>query len=97
MNLVIDLPQPVEARLEEEARKVGVTVDELVQRTIAERFPVGLDENAQALRLIEQWIAEAPTDPEQIKEAEEDLREFQRSINQTRKEAGAGLVYPEVE
>jgi dimeric dUTPase (all-alpha-NTP-PPase superfamily) len=97
MSLVIDLPQSVEARLEEEAQKAGVSVHELVQRTIAEKFPVELDENAQALRLIEQWIAEAPTDPEQIKEAEEDLREFQRSINQTRKEAGARLVYPEVQ
>ena len=97
MSLVIDLPKPVEARLEEEAQKAGVTVDELVLRTIAERFPVDLDEDAQALRLIEQWIAEAPTDPEQIKEAEEDLREFQRAINQTRKEAGAALVYPGIE
>lgn len=97
MNLVIELPQLVEARLEEEAQKAGVTINELVSRTIAEKFPVELDENTQALRLIEQWIAEAPTDPDQVKEAEEDLRGFQRAINQTRKEAGARLVYPEVE
>ena len=97
MSLVIDLPQAQETRLQEEARREGVTVNELVYRTIAEKFPVEMDENAQALRLIEQWIAEAPTDPDQVKEAEEDLRDFQRAINQTRKEAGARLVYPGVE
>ncbi len=97
MNFVIDLPQPVEARLEEEAQKAGVTVTALVCRTLIEKFPVVPDENAQALGLIEQWIAEAPTDPDQVKEAEEDLRSFQRSLNQTRTEAGARLVYPGVE
>ena len=66
-------------------------------QAVAEKFPVTLDENAQALGLIEQWIAEAPTDPDQVKEAEEDLRSFQRSLNQTRTEAGARLVYPGVE
>ncbi len=34
MSLVIDLPQPVEARLEEEARKVGVTPAELVAMVV---------------------------------------------------------------
>lgn len=93
MTLILDLPPPIEARLQEEARKEGVSMNELVYRTIAEKFPVLRDEDTQALRLIEQWIAEAPSDPEQVKEAEDDLREFQRAINQTRKEAGARLVY----
>jgi len=97
MTFVIDLPQPVEARLEEEAQKAGVTVPVLVCRTLIEKFPVALDENAQALRLIEQWIAEAPTDPDQVREAEQDLRSFQRSLNKTHTEAGARLVYPGVE
>ena len=81
----------------EEARKEGVTMQELVYRTVAEEYPAEPDENTQALRLIEQWIAEAPTDPEQIREAEEDLHEFQRGINQTRREAGARPVYTEAE
>lgn len=97
MSLTIDLPRPMEARLEEEAKKEGVTVVDLVFRTIAERFPVERDEDAQALRLIEQWISEAPTDPDQLREAEEDLREFQQAINQTRKAAGAQPTYPGVE
>lgn len=97
MSLVINLPPEQETRIQEEAQKEGVTVAELVQRTLAERFPVALDENAQALALIEQWISEAPTDSAAIREAEEDLRQFQRSLNQTRKEAGARLLYPGVE
>jgi hypothetical protein len=47
--------------------------------------------------LLESWIAEAPTEPEAIREAEEDLREFKRNMNLPRKEAGARLHYPEVE
>ncbi len=62
MSLVIDLPAAQETRLQEEAHRAGVTVNELVYQAIAEKFPVALDENAQALRLIEQWIAEAPAD-----------------------------------
>lgn len=97
MSLVIDLPRSVEARLETEAQRAGVTVSELISRILAERFPVEPDENAQALQLIEQWIAEAPTDPDQMKEAQEDLQSFQLAINQTRKEAGARPLYPGVE
>jgi hypothetical protein len=97
MTLTINLPPAQEIRLHEEAQKEGVTVNELIERAIAERFPVEVDERAKALALIEQWISEAPTDPEQVKEAEEDLREFQRSLNQTRREAGARIPYPDVE
>ena len=97
MSFVIDLPLAQEARLQEEARRAGVTVNELVSRSVAEKFPVALDESAQALQLIERWIAEAPTDPERLKEAEEDLRGFQRAINETRRESGARLLYPAVE
>jgi len=63
-----------------------------VYQAVAEKFPVTLDENAQALGLIEQWIAEAPTNPDQVKKAEEDLCAFQCSLNQTRQKAEARLV-----
>lgn len=95
--MTLDFPPPIEARLSEEARKEGVTIHYLVYRTITEKFPAKPDENAQALRLIEQWTAEAPTDPEQIREAEGDRHEFQRGINQTLRDAGAQRVYSELE
>lgn len=97
MTLAIDFAPAQEARLQQEARKAGVSVDELVRRTLAEKFPVLSDEAAQTLRFIEQWIAEAPTDPDELAEAEKDLRELQQALNQTRREAGARLLYPEVE
>ena len=37
------------------------------------------------LALLESWIAQAPTDEEAIREAEEDLREFKRNMNLPRK------------
>jgi predicted transcriptional regulator len=97
MSLVIHLPPAQETRLEEEARKNGISVSELVQQALAERFPVLREEDAQALALIEQWIAEAPTDPEEVREAERDLREFQQAVNQTRRSAGARIIYPGIE
>ena len=54
-------------------------------------------DNDASIALLESWIEEAPTDPEAIREAEEDLREFKRNMNLPRKETGARLPYPEVE
>src|SRR5947209_7587563 len=49
------------------------------------------------IALLESWIAEAPTAPEAIQEAETDLLEFKRSMNLPRKETGARLHFPEAE
>jgi hypothetical protein len=46
------------------------------------------------IALLESWIAEAPTDPQGIREAEKDLREFKRNMNFPRKESGSRLHYP---
>ena len=97
MDITINLPQPVEARLAEAAHREGVSVSEIAYRAIAEKYPTAQDGTAEALRLLERWMADVPTDPEAIREAEEDLREFQHAINQTRRELGASLVYPNVE
>lgn len=66
-----------------------------VEVTVFEAPP--LQESDPTLALLESWIALAPTDPEEILLAEEDLREFKRNMNQPRKEGGARLLYPEVE
>jgi hypothetical protein len=95
MAIVVELPHAQELRLQQEARKYGITADELIRRTLVERFPVEADETARALALIDQWILEAPTDPKGQQEAEEDLREFQAAINQTRRIAGARILYPD--
>ena len=53
-------------------------------------------DNAESLAIIERRLAEAPTDPEEIAEAEADLLEFQQAMNATRREAGARILYPDV-
>jgi hypothetical protein len=55
-------------------------------------------EETATMALVRSWLAEDATDdPEEICAAEEELREFKRNMNLPRKEAGARLLYPEVE
>jgi|GEM_PF-3578949 len=96
MSLVVNLPPSQEKRIHREAQKAGVSANELIQRTLAEHFPDDIDEDAKALALVEQWISEAPTTPQQQQEAEDDLIEFQKAINQTRQQAGSRILYPGV-
>lgn len=47
-----------------------------------------------ALSLIEDWLAQAPTDATSIREAEEDLAQIQGALNANREQAGARLLFP---
>ena len=50
------------------------------------------------IALLKSWLEEDATDdPEELRAAEEELREFKRNMNLPRKQAGARLLYPEVE
>jgi hypothetical protein len=54
--------------------------------------------NAASIALLKQWLQEDATDdPEEIQQAEADLKEFKRNMNEPRKLAGARLLYPESE
>ena len=46
------------------------------------------------IALLELWIAQAPTDPEAIREADDDIRELKRNLDLPRKETGARLHFP---
>ena len=60
--------------------------------------PLPDPQNARSIALLKSWLEEDATDdPEEIRAAEEDLREFKHNMNLPRKEAGARLLYPEVE
>ncbi len=48
------------------------------------------------LALIEEWLAQAPTEDTAIEEAEADLRKVQQALNATRESAGARMLYPSV-
>ena len=105
MNLVIEVPRPVEARIEEEAHRAGVSPAELVAGLVRERFapaPVGPEEqkmrNAPSIALLERWLAETggeALNPEELRRAEEEAEQFKRGLDAPRKEAGARLLFPE--
>jgi hypothetical protein len=69
----------------------------VVEETPQEETTLPDPQNEASIALLRSWIAQAPTDPEAIREAEEDLREFKRNLNIPRKETGARLHFPEVE
>lgn len=53
-------------------------------------------ENDPLVARLEARIASAPTDPEAIREAEEDLNELMRNMNANRAETGGRLPFPDV-
>lgn len=77
---------------------IGATVElKVIEEFAAEDAPLADPKAAASIALLRSWIAQAPTDPEAIREAEEDLREFKKGLNRSRKETGARLHFPEVE
>jgi hypothetical protein len=55
-------------------------------------------EETITMALLRSWLEEdATNDPEEIRNAEEELREFKRNMKLPRKEAGARLLYSEAE
>ena len=112
MTLTIELTPQEEAWLHDQATKYGLQPAEIVKRLVDERLPRrnasspppepetrAVDaENAATIALLDSWLREDATDdPEEIRKAEEDLREFKRNMNAPRKENGERLLFPEVE
>ena len=98
MSMTIDFSPQEEATLAAAAQQTGVAPAEYVRKLVQEHLPATNPSGEDpTIVLLEAWIAQAPTDPEAVREAEEDLDEFMRNMNQTRREAGARLLYPEVE
>jgi hypothetical protein len=106
MTVHLDFTPQVEARLAEFARQKGIDQAEAVKEIVIEHLPAEElqsgahsrdTEDDASIALLKSWIASAPADPAAVQEAEEDLREFMRNINLSRKEAGARLIYPEAE
>ncbi len=62
----------------------------------ATEAPLADPKAAASIALLRSWIAQAPTDPEEIRAAEEELREFQRNLNANRVATGERIPYPDV-
>jgi len=101
--MTLNVSPQVEATLFDFARQEGIDPAALVEKMVKAYRPsspippVYTAENDPLMARIEELIAQAPTDPRAIQEAEADLREFKRNMNAPRKEIGARLLYPEVE
>ena|SRR5579872_2515680 len=104
MSYLIDLPPPVEARIEQEARKAGVSPAELVADVVCKNFGMTIDPeeqkrlNAPSVALLQTWLAEAekPRTAQEEAEAEEDMQDLMRNLNAPRREAGERLHFPDV-
>ena len=74
-----------------------IEIEEEDQRipTVDEAKPVIDAENAAAIALLKSWREQDATDdPEEIRQAEEELAEFKRNMNANRAATGERLVYP---
>ena len=89
-DLLLKLPVDAKALQLKPGNRVEVQIEEPSEPAPA------LNEDP-TVALLESWIAQAPTDPAAIREAEEDLREFKRNMNRPRRESGGRVPYPEVE
>lgn len=95
MNLNIDISPQEEARFTALARQQGLDAATLARKLVtgiltpvANVAPIIDDENAAAIALLDSWIAAAPTDPDEIRIAEEERNEFIRNLNKNRIESG---------
>jgi hypothetical protein len=95
MTITIELTPEEDARLQAAAQQSGVDASECARRLVTRQLPP-LDAQAHAtLALLQQWEREDQTaDPEAIRQAEEDMQEFERSMNAPRLAAGSRPLYP---
>ncbi|MBV9849162.1 MAG: hypothetical protein JO250_05680 [Armatimonadetes bacterium] len=107
MTRQVDFTPQTEAWINAQAQQRGLRPADLVRRVIEESAAAAppapptqeVDSRQDAtIALLQSWIAEDATDdPEEIRRAEAELTEFKRCMNAPRKEAGARLLFPEVE
>ncbi|MGO8673767.1 MAG: hypothetical protein ACLQVD_20710 [Capsulimonadaceae bacterium] len=108
MTLSIDVSPQVGARFTALAHQSGIEPAALFE-TMVRQYTPDLNISPPALTpkftpandplmaRLEASIAAAPTDPESIREAEEDMLELMRNLNANRRATGERIPFPEVE
>lgn len=92
MTLTVDLTTEEEARLAAAAHERGVAADERLRQLITECLPAPED---RTLELFAQWEAEDATDdPAELASRNQEWEEFRESMNATRRQAGARILFP---
>ena len=106
MSLVIELPRNIEARLQVEAKKAGVSTIEYAAEVLTKSLPADAIDiveqkrlNAASVTLLQSWLLRrhVPATSEQQALSEADLSEFMYNMNKSRKNSGERLLYPEIE
>ena len=100
--ITLDLTPTEEAQVSTIARQIGLAPADYVKKLVQEHLPPNPAEtapqisakNAAAIALLQSWIEAAPTDPEEIREAEADLNEFLQNLNKNRIDSGESPLFP---
>lgn len=95
MTLTINLTQEEETRLHTAAQKEGLDPVEFVRKLVTGHLLPAHDENAASIALLQSWLEEDATDnPDEIRQAQEELELFKQAINAERERAGTRRIYP---
>ncbi|MGO8671656.1 MAG: hypothetical protein ACLQVD_09875 [Capsulimonadaceae bacterium] len=100
MTLTVELSPEQETRLFAAARIENTQPQALIQKWVDHLPRVTenqIDDDDPTIAYALARLAEAPTDPDEIREAQGDLHEFMRNMNRPRIDTGARVHYPEVE
>ena len=102
MSITVEFTPEEEARLRATAQEKGVEVPQLVKDVVARHLLDTQDgppapprtKNDPVIALLESWLAEAPTDPEEIRAAQEELNDLLHNLNQNRLATGERPILP---
>src|SRR3569833_2220572 len=105
MLLTLSLTSDQEAQLRSAAAAEGIEPPELVQKLVSENLS-GLPRQAPAqasadarrraaMEQLQSWLdEEATSDPEEIRQAKQELEEFKRAMNANRADSADTAVFP---
>jgi len=101
MNLHLDVSPQTEARLTAAARQRGIDVASLIEKLAVDYLPPANipqgsadEESAAVIAMLEGFLTESPTDPEEQRQAEIEFEEFKQNLNANRVEAGERPLFP---
>jgi hypothetical protein len=103
MSLHLDISPQAEARFTAAARQNGIDPAAYFEKIVfdylppvtseAKASPVIDEENAAVIALMDEWLAEAPTDPEGIRQAQAEVDELMQNLNKNRMESGESPLF----
>jgi hypothetical protein len=104
--MTLNVSPQIEAKLFDVARQEGIEPGALIEKMVREYRPAAAvrtspaqpkytAENDPLIARLDALLAAAPTDPEAIREAEEDMNDLMRNMNANRSAVGGRIPFPE--